>query len=352
MNDDPAALTDPERLVSSWERLLATIGPPPEPDRRTIDDPTRASLPVTVLSGFLGAGKTTLLCALLSETDRQILAIVNDLAAIDVDARLVRARNAEAIELANGCACCQRGDDLVRTLQEITARPSLPDAIIIEASGAADPTGIALAVGHAPGVVLDGIVTVVDASSAETRLQDPRTAPLFVRQLDAAHLIASNRDGDERTLERLADAAPGKPIVAIHAESERLSTWLLGAAGRGVSLAEPGTPHRPEAFATLARTWTGVVAEDALFALLDAIPSDVLRIKGFVRVCSSLRDNWGTVESTRDLEIQCVGARWRAAPAAMPLQAASLVVIGFSGSSGLARFAAAIDGLANAALPA
>ncbi|PNH09160.1 putative metal chaperone YciC, partial [Tetrabaena socialis] len=75
--------------------------------------PTRT--PVTMLSGFLGAGKTTLLRYLLENSKEKIACIVNDVAAVNVDAKLVRndknrggtnttADLTDTIELANGCA--------------------------------------------------------------------------------------------------------------------------------------------------------------------------------------------------------------------------------------------------------
>ncbi len=79
--------------------------------------------PVTVLSGFLGAGKTTLLRHLLGQAEgRKWAAVVNDVAAINVDAQLVAgAGAARVVELGNGCVCCSVKDSLAETVAELAA---------------------------------------------------------------------------------------------------------------------------------------------------------------------------------------------------------------------------------------
>ena len=108
--------------------------------------------PVTVLCGFLGAGKTTLLRHLLGQAEgRRWAAVVNDVAAINVDGQVVQGAVARAtgsgeatrvVQLSNGCVCCSVKDELGETLAELCANGHYGH-VLVETTGVADPRGVA-----------------------------------------------------------------------------------------------------------------------------------------------------------------------------------------------------------------
>ena len=122
---------------------------------------TTGPTPVTVFCGFLGAGKTTLLRHLLGQAGTadfggrpaRWAAIVNDVAAVNIDGTVVGEENAaraalgadgaaEVVELGNGCVCCSGADDLGEAIARLAAS-RLYEHIWVETSGVADPRGIA-----------------------------------------------------------------------------------------------------------------------------------------------------------------------------------------------------------------
>ena len=114
--------------------------------------------------GFLGVGKTTLLRQLLGQASfakapeagggrARWAAIVNDVAAVNIDGAVVRAANeadaaaglagAEAIvELGNGCVCCSGSDELGEAIARLAASGRY-EHIFVETSGVAEPRGVA-----------------------------------------------------------------------------------------------------------------------------------------------------------------------------------------------------------------
>ena len=179
-------------------------------------------IPIHLLAGFLGSGKTTTLKHLLENTeDKRLGVIVNDVASVNIDAKLINKRaDNGVVELQNGCACCSLADELLTSIENLLDRGTF-DSIIVELSGVADPVAItnnwktAVKTESHPKVTnaasLENIITLVDACTFGSDFMtydragrrwtleegdctaNRQVVELLAEQVEAANLIVLNK---------------------------------------------------------------------------------------------------------------------------------------------------------------
>lgn len=106
---------------------------------------TQAAINVYLISGFLGSGKTTFLKRMLKRapTDRKLMVLMNEFGDEGIDGVLIEDPELELMEISKGsifCACAK--GDFMKGLYRI-ATAIQPEILVIEASGAANPSDLA-----------------------------------------------------------------------------------------------------------------------------------------------------------------------------------------------------------------
>lgn len=303
------------------------------------------AVPVIALTGYLGAGKTSLLNHVLRAPGARIGVVVNDFGDVNIDAALVTGQVDEPAAITGGCICCLPDDSgLDDALEKLTDPKLALDAVIVEASGIADPLAVARLIRYSgvervrPG----GVVDVIDIS---THFDKVDTGGLPLARYGAASLVVVNK------MDRLPEAEREQALARVEARvRERNShAHIVGTVGARVDPAllydvseageetgqlsfrellvgaapDPGPATGPaehvHADAVTVRG-DGCVDPGAVLDLLEQPPAGVYRMKGTVAV--RYRDR------IRRYLVNVVGPSVHVGPAPANTASNSLVAIG------------------------
>lgn len=278
--------------------------------------PSSASLPVTLLTGFLGSGKTTVLNHLLRQPGlARTAVIINELGEIGIDHDLVETATEDFVLLKSGCVCCSVRSDLIDTLRDLflkRVRGQIAefDRVVIETTGLADPAPVLHTLTGDPLVTaryrLDGVIATVDAVNGDDTLNRAFEAVkqaaiadrILLTKADLAEAGAARRLADR--LRALNPAAPILTVVNGAADPAYLFDIGLYNPGtksldvqRWLNAEAIGHHHRAlsrhdDSISSFVFTLDHPIAEAALSRWLEMLVAfqgaDLLRVKGIVNV--------------------------------------------------------------------
>ena len=167
-------------------------------------------IPLALVAGFLGSGKTTFLRRMSERNDgRRLAFLVNDFAAVDVDAQLLSQLDGEIVSIPGGSIFCRcLATTFTNALKKIARLEPAVDGVIIEASGMADPRSLADVLRETRLDELYELSTVVSLVDPGTFRKLLKTLPAMRAQVECADVVLLNKTDlfDEATVQATEEA--------------------------------------------------------------------------------------------------------------------------------------------------
>ena len=282
-------------------------------------------IPLALVAGFLGSGKTTFLRRLSSRNDgRRLAFLVNDFAAIDVDAQLLSELDGEIISIPGGSIFCRcLTTTFTNSLRKIVCLQPPVDGVIIEASGMADPRSLADMLRDTQldrEFELSSVVSLADPGTFHKLI---KTLPAMRAQIECADVVLLNKTDlyDEATLQQTETA-----IRAIRADvpilrcvrGEAPVEFFKGVSHACKIHAEP-TACRDESFLSATFRFTKKYEISFVASLLTRHAHILWRAKGFVPTPEGLMEFHWTMRPENCGHIETRPAANPKAPAALVL---------------------------------
>jgi len=244
-------------------------------------------IPLTLVTGFLGSGKTTLLQQLATvHRGRRIVWVVNEFSARDMDAARLAHVSPEVVSVTGGSIFCRcKATEYLDLLRGLPARFT-PEAVVIEASGMADPTVAAKMLsecGLDRQYRMAAVIAVVDPGSFLKLLH---TLPNIRAQIESATRVLLNKTDlypPARVDEAESAVRAINPSVSLTRTQHCAVDCDLFESGQAMSLAGELAPCVDPRFVQFAVPLPADVDLERMQQAVEHAADDIYRIKGYAR---------------------------------------------------------------------
>jgi G3E family GTPase len=261
--------------------------------------------PVVIITGYLGSGKTTLLRHLIEKADQRLAILINEFGELSVDSQIVSGKNIKIAELPGGCVCCSLVGEFEAAVNEIIETVQ-PDEIVVETTGVAEPDALILDIQeNLPRVVMDAVVTIVDADAT---LRFPSIGYTGRVQIEMADLILLNKmdliPGEKKSQVRhTVQSINPKAVLLETVHCQVDPSLIFGRPQPPERRAEPPSQdvhvHPMESFQF---TTNRTLGRNCFEKVIQQFPPSLYRAKGFIRLEEGL------------FLFNFVGGRWELEP--------------------------------------
>lgn len=258
---------------------VSTSVPPPPTGEKVIDQ----KVPINIFTGFLGSGKTTIISHLIDQVKdkEKLVYIKNEVGDVEVDTKALAGQGVVGQEMLNGCVCCTLVGPLMSKLDELIEQNN-PDRIILESSGTAEPTNLAVTITGNRRVYRDSLVSVIDTLNYD---QEPKYNDHYQLQAKVTDLLILNKveevpeDHKQRVIEAVRSTNSSSPMI--EAKGGKVAPDLVFGLPSKIQVG-PGQhvhdhDHMIESFTINLPQKVNI---GKLEAVLDNLSNDFIRVKG------------------------------------------------------------------------
>jgi G3E family GTPase len=252
-----------------------------------------ATIPVTVIGGFLGAGKTTFVNHLLRSGGPRTAVLVNDFGEVNVDATLIASHDGTTMTLTNGCICCSIGTSFIDTMCRVLDAAVPFERIVIEASGVGDPWKIAEIALIEPSLRLDRVIVLADASRIAQLIDDARIGDTVRGQFGRCAVVLLNKtdlvDAEALTAARAAVRSLRPDVRIVETAQGAMPTLAeletaASSSGFRADAVDAAVIDHGTTFKSWAYRRAGQFDRNRLACAVDKLPPQLLRLKGSCRL--------------------------------------------------------------------